>query len=159
MADLATRFSSQRQDWTTPRSLFDQLDREFSFEWDLAASSDNALCPSFFSQAENGLKQTWKGVCWLNPPYGDPASKLVNWIRKAWFDTQADSTLTVVMLIPARTNTNWFHDYCMKAAEVRFICGRPKFGNSPHGLPLPLMLVVFRKSPETRVLSFKLSRA
>jgi site-specific DNA-methyltransferase (adenine-specific) len=79
---------------------------------------------------------------------------MVDFVKKAYNDSQTNENLTVVMLIPARTNTKWFHNYCMKAAEVRFICGRPKFGDSKHGLPQPLILVVFKKSDTTKFSSF-----
>ena len=60
---------------------------------------------------------------------------------------------TVVMLIPARTNTRWWHDYCMKAAEIRFLNGRPKFGDAEHGLPQPLALIVFRSGARRPLLT------
>ena len=146
MANFNNKFDSIRQDWDTPHVLFDKLNKEFNFEWDLAASENNKKCDKFFTQEDDGLKQEWNGICWCNPPYGDKKSKMVDWIKKAYNDTQVNPNLTVVMLIPARTNTKWFHQYCMKSAELKFICGRPKFGNSTHGLPQPLILVVFKKS-------------
>jgi len=156
MANFNNKFDSIRQDWDTPQLLFDKVNKEFNFEWDLAASKENTKCPKFFTQQDDGLKQKWEGVCWLNPPYGDKSSKMVDWIKKAYNDTQLNSELTVVMLIPARTNTKWFHQFCMKAAELKFICGRPKFGDGKHGLPQPLILVVFKKSDETKFSSFDL---
>ncbi len=143
MAGFNKKFDSIRQDWDTPQVLFDKLNEEFKFEYDLAASNKNTKCDKFFSKEDDGLKQKWNGVCWLNPPYGDKTSKMVDWIKKAYNDTQFNPNLTVVMLIPARTNTKWFHNFCMKAAELKLICGRPKFGDSKHGLPQPLILVVF----------------
>ena len=122
----------------------------------MAADSGNTLCPKFYSKDSDGLQQYWDGICWLNPPYGDKTSKIVDWIKKAYNNSQANPNLTVIMLIPARTNTKWFHNYCMKAAEVRFICGRPKFGDSKHGLPQPLILLVFKKSNNTKFSSFYL---
>lgn len=157
MANFTNKFSSVRQDWTTPRVLFDKLNQEFNFEWDLAASPENALCKNFYTQENDGLKQNWNGICWLNPPYGDKQSKMVDWIKKAYNSTQENENLTVVMLIPARTNTKWFHSFCLKSAELKFICGRPKFGDSLHGLPQPLVFVVFKKTSEnTKFSSFYL---
>lgn len=156
MAGFNKKFDSIKQDWTTPKILFDKLNKEFNFEYDLAADKDNALCSKFYTKEDDGLKQNWSGICWLNPPYGDKSSKMVDWIKKAYLTTQENPELTVVMLIPARTNTKWFHNYCMKAAEVRFICGRPKFGDSKHGLPQPLILLVFKKSDNTKFSSFYL---
>jgi len=157
MAQFSKKFDSIRQDWNTPKTLFDKINDEFNFEWDLAADKDNALCPKFYDKENDGLKQNWNGVCWLNPPFGDKSSKMVDWIKKAYTDSQINPNLTVVMLIPARTNTKWFHLYCMKAAELKFICGRPKFGDNKHGLPQPLILVVFKKSNDIKFSSFNLS--
>ena len=157
MASFTNKFDSIKQDWNTPKLLFNKLNQEFNFIFDLAASKENALCPKFYTKDNDGLKQSWDGSCWLNPPYGDKSSKMVDWIKKAYNDTQANLNLTVVMLIPARTNTKWFHDLCMKAAEIRFILGRPKFGDSKHGLPQPLVLVIFKKSDETKFTSFNLN--
>lgn len=156
MAFFKNKFDSIKQDWNTPKSLFNKLNEEFHFEWDLAADKDNALCNKFYSKDDDGLKHDWDRVCWLNPPFGDKSSKMVDWIKKAYTDSQNNPNLTVVMLIPARTNTKWFHNYCLKAAEVRFICGRPKFGDNKHGLPQPLVLVIFRKSDYTKFSSFYL---
>jgi len=89
------------------------------------------------------MEKTWEGICWLNPPYGDTKYRLDKWIKKAYKESQTDAC-TVVMLIPARTNTKWFHKYCMDAFEIKFICGRPKFGDAEHGLPLPLAIVIFK---------------
>lgn len=144
MADFKKRFESRKQEWATPDVLFATLSVEFKFDVDLAADRYNTKCQVFFDEQADALVQEWNGVCWLNPPFGDKKHKLIGWIRKSWRETQKDGC-TVVMLIPARTNTKWWHDYCMRAHEVRFICGRPRFGNSDHGLPLPLAIVVFKK--------------
>lgn len=160
MASFSGKFNSTRQDWTTPKPLFAALDAEFHFTCDLAASEENTLCARYFSQEVDGLQQSWSGTCWLNPPYGDPKSKMVDWIKRADSETKRDFNLTVVMFIPARTNTRWWHRYCMKAAEIRFICGRPRFGDATHGLPQPLALIVFRQHVgETRYGSFHLPRS
>jgi site-specific DNA-methyltransferase (adenine-specific) len=146
MALFNNKFASIRQDWNTPRPLFDKLNKEFNFEWDLAATKENALCNKFYSKENDGLKQKWSGNCWCNPPYGDRNSKMVDWIKKSYNDTQSNLNLTVVMLIPNRSNTNWFVNYIAKSHEVRFITGRPRFGNTIHGLPQPLLIVIFKKS-------------
>ncbi len=145
MANFNNKFDSAKQDWNTPKDLFNKLNNEFNFEWDLAASHNNALCKKYYTKEDDGLKQTWSGICWLNPPYGDKSSKMVDWIKKAYNDSNNNDNLTVVMLIPARTNTKWFHNYCMKSSEIKFICGRPKFGDAKFGLPQPLLLTVFKK--------------
>lgn len=156
MALFKNKFDSIKQDWNTPKSLFNKLNEEFDFKWGLAADKDNALCPKFYTKEDDGLKQNWDGTCWLNPPYGDKSSKMVDWIKKAYQSSQENPNLTVVMLIPNRSNTKWFHNYCMKASEIRFICGRPKFGDNKHGLPQPLVLVIFKKADYTKFGSFYL---
>lgn len=143
MAKFESRFESAKQDWETPDDLFDPLNSEFHFTLDAAADENNTKTSVFFSAYDNSLQQDWGAhVIWLNPPYDARTSKLSDWVKKA-ADAAAKGA-TVVMLIPARTNTNWFHDICLKFGEVRFIRGRPKFGNALHGLPQPLCLVIFR---------------
>lgn len=154
MAFFKNKFDSIKQDWNTPKNLFNKINQEFNFTCDLSASADNTLCEKYFTREDNALSKKWEGICWCNPPYGDKDYKMVDFIKKAYNDTQNDPNLTVVMLIPARTNTKWFHDYCLKSNEVKFICGRPKFGDSKHGLPQPLIIVVFKKSDATKFSSF-----
>src|ERR1035437_122485 len=108
MAGFGSKFNSKKQDWTTPRTLFDKLNNEFHFEWDLAASKENALCSNYYTKELNGLNQEWLSAsCFINPPFGDSGSKLSDWVKKAYVSTQANINLKVVMLIPARTNTKW----------------------------------------------------
>ena len=143
MAALAEKFASVKQDWETPHELFDPINAEFRFTLDAAASETNAKAKSFFSIEEDGLKRDWGTECvWVNPPFGDGGYPLVDWVRKGYVSSRHGAT--VVMLIPARTNTNWFHDICLRYGEVRFVRGRPKFVGATHGLPQPLCLVVFR---------------
>jgi len=149
------RFRTQKQQWETPDELFDFLNRIYNFDWDLAGDSKNTKCKKFYSKEEDALSKKWKGVCWLNPPYGEKKSKLSDWIKKS-FDESNEGNCKVVMLIPARTNTNWWHDYCMKSEEVLFIKGRPKFKGCVHGLPQPLALVVFGKNKNTKFATFDL---
>lgn len=156
MATFSGKFDSAKQAWATPIDLFNRLNKEYNFDCDLAADSSNAKCKKYYDEANNGLIQKWTGSCWLNPPYGSKSSKLVDWVKKSFKESQ-DGSCQVVMLIPARTNTKWWHEYCMKAKEIRFICGRPKFGDATHGLPQPLALIVFgRHDGETIYSSFKL---
>jgi phage N-6-adenine-methyltransferase len=143
MALFTRKFESAKQDWTTPQAMFDRLHSEFKFTVDLAADNLNTKCLKFYSSDNSALSVPWVGTGWLNPPYGDKAGKLSEWVKKAYAETRKEGCC-VVMLIPARTNTRWFHDYCMKAEELRFFKGRPKFGEAKHGLPQPLVLVVFR---------------
>ena len=144
MANFKGKFDSVRQDWETPAELFEAVDKEFHFTLDVAASEENTKTPRFIAEREDAMTRSWgREVCWLNPPYGK-GYKLSAWVSKAYEESLAGAT--TVMLIPARTNTNWFHDLCLKHGEVRFIRGRPKFGGAAHGLPQPLCFVVFRGS-------------
>lgn len=146
MADFANRFKSEKQDWTTPQDLFDGINKEFHFTLDAAASAENTkVAGKFFTKETNALEQDWgKEVVWLNPPYGNKSGSLKDWVKKSYDASVLGAT--VVMLIPARTNTSWFHDYCLDKGEVRFIKGRPKFGDATHGLPQPVCFVIFKPS-------------
>ena len=130
-------FSSKTDLWATPQALFDELNREFHFTTDVCAIPENSKCERFFSPWMDGLKQEWTGICWCNPPYG---RTIGNWVKKA-----AEADATVVMLLPARTDTKWFHDYIYGKAEVRFLRGRLKFGGAINGAPFPSMIVIFRR--------------
>ena len=143
MANFKGKFESARQDWETPIDLFAPIEAEFHFTLDAAASKVNAKARRFFSEADDGLAQSWgKHIVWLNPPYGVGKKPISAWVAKAHAESLTGAT--TVMLIPARTNTNWFHDVCLTKGEVRFVRGRPKFGGATHGLPQPLCLVIFR---------------
>ena len=142
MALFKGKFDSIKNDWETPSSLFDEINKEFGFTIDVAASPGNAKVATYITEDQDAMKVSWGGeVCWLNPPYGK-GYKLSAWVKKAYEESLNGAT--VVMLIPARTNTEWFHSYCLKYGEVRFIKGRPKFGGATHGLPQPLCFVIFR---------------
>ena len=159
MASFDGKFVSSRQDWSTPQSLFDALDGEFGFTVDLAAHDLNHKCAIYLGQSQDAMKQEWLGTGWLNPPYGDSGYRMEKWVRKAQAES-AQHGSTIVMLIPARTNTKWWHECCMSAAEIRFVCGRPKFGDAEHGLPQPLALVIFAPHEgDTKMLSFHLPAA
>jgi phage N-6-adenine-methyltransferase len=129
-------FSSRTDLWETPQGLFDELDAEFHFDLDVCALPENAKCEKYYTPEQDGLSQEWNGVCWCNPPYGREIGK---WVRKA-----AKSGTTVVMLLPARTDTKWFHDYILHRAEVRYLRGRLKFGGGKNSAPFPSMVVIYR---------------
>ena len=133
-------FSSKSDLWETPQDLFDKLDAEFRFTLDVCALPENAKCPKYYTPEQDGLSQPWTGVVWCNPPYGRDVGA---WVRKA-----AQSALegaTVVMLLPARTDTKWFHRWIYHRAEIRFLPGRLKFGGAKNSAPFPSMLVAFGK--------------
>lgn len=133
--------SSEKMDWETPEELFNTLNNEFAFDVDVCATAENAKCKKYYTPEENGLLQEWKGTCWMNPPYGREIAK---WMKKA-YESSAD---TVVCLVPSRTDTKWWHDYAMRADEIRYIRGRVKFVGAKHGAPFPSSLVIFRQKEQ-----------
>lgn len=135
-------FSTGRDDWETPQDLFNALDAEFHFTLDSCATIENAKCDYFFTEAEDGLTQSWAGeTVWCNPPYS--SGKQNEWVKKCYEESRVPGT-TVVLLIPARTDTARFHDYIYGKAEVRFIRGRLRFVGADHNAPFPSMLCIFR---------------
>ena len=134
-------YSSRTDEWSTPQYVFDKLDDEFHFTVDAAASKDNAKCERYFDKTVNGLAQSWAGeTVWCNPPYG---RKIGAWLRKALTESRNPGT-TVVMLVHARTDTAWFHQYVYHRAEIRFLRGRLKFGGAEYNAPFPSMVVIYR---------------
>lgn len=134
------RFDAKTIEWATPLDFFKPLNDEFNFTLDVCATHENKKVGKCFTLNENGLIQSWKGnVCWMNPPYGRTMQK---WLEKAKYEADYFD-VTTVCLIPARTNTRWWHKICLKSAEIRFVLGRPKFGDATHGLPFPLAIIVF----------------
>jgi phage N-6-adenine-methyltransferase len=98
-------FSSKTDLHATPQDFFDTCDLEFNFQTDVCALPDNAKCLTYFSPEQDGLAQTWTGSCWMNPPYG---REIGIWVRKAYLESTNGAL--VVCLLPARTDTRWFHD-------------------------------------------------
>lgn len=137
-------FSSQSSEWATPDYVFDHLDNEFHFTLDPCSTHDNAKCAQHYTTAEDGLSKHWgRNVVFMNPPYGR-AIRL--WMAKA--KDAADKGATVVCLVPARTDTNWWHTFAMQG-EIRLIKGRLKFNNHKHSAPFPSAIVIFRPSAVT----------
>lgn len=129
--------SSNTAEWATPQAFFDELDKEFHFTLDPCCTHENAKCEKHYTKAEDGLKHSWGGErVYCNPPYGREIGK---WVQKAY-----ESKTLVVMLLPARTDTRWFHDYIYGKAEIRFIKGRLHFNDGKEGAPFPSMVVIFR---------------
>lgn len=143
-------FSSQSTEWETPQALFDQLNAEFGFTLDPCATHENALCKKYYTKTEDGLAQDWTGeIVYCNPPYG--RNSLPRWIKKC--HDEAEKGVTVVMLIPARTDTRAFHRYIYGKAEIRFIQGRIRFGAGgicKNAAPFPSMIAIFRNQKEIR---------
>jgi site-specific DNA-methyltransferase (adenine-specific) len=134
-------------DWSTPQDLFDRLNEEFHFTLDPCADDFNHKCDRYYTEEQDGLQQDWSGErVFCNPPYGKDVPK---WVKKCHDETRFRGCELVVMLIPARTDTRWFHDYIYhKADEVRFVKGRIRFGGQTTNAPFPSMVVVFRRGAE-----------
>jgi len=145
-------FSSNSDEWETPKELFNKLNMEFHFTLDPCCTEKNKLCKKYYTKKENGLIQDWKGErVFINPPYGRNIGK---WVKKCFEESQ--NGVLCVMLIPARTDTKYFHDYIYNKAEIKFLKGRLKFINrnlssyrddgnfkiSP--APFPSMIVVWK---------------
>lgn len=134
-------FSSKTDLWSTPWNFFEKLNDEFHFTLDPCSTHENAKCYKHFTIEEDGLLQDWGNeVVFCNPPYG---RQIKDWVKKAYEESQKDNT-TVVMLIPDRTDTIYFHKYIYHKAEIRFIKGRLKFGDATNAAPFPSMVVIFR---------------
>jgi len=142
MSDV--HYSSEKQNWATPQTLFDELHSEFEFTIDVCAEEWNAKLPRYWSEADDALIQDWKGErCFMNPPYG---RVIKDFVQKA---AESDADL-VVALLPARTDTRYFHEHIYGNAEIRFIKGRVKFWSEEgegKSAPFPSMIVIWRKIP------------
>lgn len=132
-------FTSDSTEWETPDWFFRALHEEFHFTLDAAASMDNRKVRNFFSIHQDAFRLQWRGKVWLNPPYGRGIGK---WLAKAK-QSAVEQDATVVVLVPARTDTNWWFDHA-RFGEVRFLKGRLKFEGAPTSAPFPSALVIFR---------------
>tara|TARA_R100000315_G_scaffold61963_2_gene41769 strand:- start:815 stop:1294 length:480 start_codon:yes stop_codon:yes gene_type:complete len=137
-------FSSKSNDWATPQHFFDQLQEQFGvFTLDPCSNSSNYKVKNHFTEKDDGLSQDWSGHnVFMNPPYG---RAIKDWLKKAYEESQTDGT-TVIALIPARTDTRYWHDYVMKGEAIYFVKGRLKFGNGENSAPFPSAVVVFKKN-------------
>lgn len=134
--------SSNSEEWETPRALFEELNKEFNFTLDAASSDLNAKVERHYTKEDDGLSKDWSGeTVFLNPPYG---RNIKAWIKKAYEESK---NATIVLLIPARTDTSYFHDYILDKAEIRFIRGRLRFemgGVVRDPAPFPSMIVIYK---------------
>lgn len=140
----SVHFMSKRSDWATPQDLFDKLDKEFNFDIDVCADAFNAKCKKYYSVEDDALSQTWRGYCFMNPPYG---REILKWVGKA-YESAKSGEATVVCLLPSRTDTKWWHEYVMKADTVRFIKGRLKFDGHKNSAPFPSVIAIFGNYPK-----------
>lgn len=134
---LSTHFSSQTCEWSTPDDLFAELDAVFHFDLDACATAENAKCARYFTKEDDTLRQRWRGTVWMNPPYG---REIGHFMRKAFEESRQGAT--VVCLVPARTDTAWWHRYARKG-QVIFLRGRLRFGNASASAPFPSAIVIF----------------
>src|SRR5688500_1526342 len=143
MSSMAVHFSSATDQWATPQAFYDEQHAIYRFTLDVCADASNAKCPRYFTKEINGLAQSWAGArCWMNPPYG---REIGHWVRKAAHEVMfaEERAELVVCLLPARTDTKWFHEWCLPLGKVTFLKGRLKFGDAKASAPFPSMLVVF----------------
>ena len=138
---MDVHYSSKTNEWSTPQDFFDELDKEFNFTLDPCATSENAKCTKYFTVEDDGLKQDWsKDTVFMNPPYG---REIKYWVQKAYEESLKGAT--VVCLIPARTDTAYWHNYIFgKADDIRFIKGRLKFGGSKNTAPFPSAIIIYK---------------
>lgn len=134
----AGMMTSSTPEWSTPQDLFDKLNSKYKFTLDPCSTDENAKCEKHFTIGENGLSRDWsKDVTFMNPPYG---RQIYAWVKKA-YETAIEGG-AVVCLLPARTDTKWFHEFCTKG-NIEFIKGRLKFGGQKNPAPFPSMIVIF----------------
>ena len=137
-------FSSQSDEWETPQEFYDTLNDEFHFTLDPCANELNHKCDKYFTIKDDGLKQNWGGgqTVFCNPPYG---RKIYEWVKKASEESKKENTI-VVLLIPSRTDTKYFHEFLYNKpnVELRFIKGRLKFGGSQNSAPFPSLIAIMR---------------
>ena len=146
MSNLVVHFSSRKQDWSTPWEFFkEQEDKYGPFDLDVCATPENAKCANFYTQNQDGLNQPWVGRCWMNPPYG---REIGRWVKKATEEVHMLAEC-VVCLLPARTDTAWWHNYVERsAASIAFIRGRITFEGAINSAPFPSAIVIFKHHPD-----------
>jgi len=139
-SELKGLFSSATNEWSTPQDFFNKINSIYDFTLDPCCTKETAKCKTFFTKEDDGLRQSWEGHnVFMNPPYGN---EIKHWVKKAYLESKKTDTL-VACLIPARTDTKYWHDYCMKASEIMLVKGRLKFGNGKGSAPFPSAVVVF----------------
>ena len=138
---------SNKDDWETPKDLYAVLNTEFNFSLDPCCSKETAKCSSYYTIEDDGLSKDWKGTVFMNPPYG---RVIMNWIKKA--KEESDKGATVVCLVPARTDTKWWHTYCMKSAEIRLLTKRLTFEGANNKATFPAAIIVFRQGENKPIL-------
>tara|TARA_R110002167_G_scaffold32243_1_gene104970 strand:+ start:211 stop:681 length:471 start_codon:yes stop_codon:yes gene_type:complete len=144
-------FSSKNDNWSTPQSFFDKLNKIYNFTLDPCATDTSHKCDKYYTEKQDGLSKSWSGeTVFMNPPYG---RLIKHWLKKAYEESRNENT-TVVCLIPARTDTKYWHEYCMKAEKIYFVKGRLKFGGATNSAPFPSCVVVFEESKKTPAMDY-----
>ena len=147
---MSVHFSSKRMDWETPQKLFNELNEKYNFTIDVATNGKNSKLENFYTEKDNALNKKWKGRVFCNPPYGREIKK---WVKKAYEESKKNYNEIIVLLIPARTDTSYWHDYIFnKANEINFIKGRLKFeldGKQFGAAPFPSAIIIFNKEKGT----------
>jgi phage N-6-adenine-methyltransferase len=142
-------FRSEKDDWHTPYELYETINSYFDFECDVCADDDNALCDNYFTKEFSCLTNEWYCINYMNPPYSRGMEKFI----KRAYDQHFERGYVTVALLPARTDTKWFHNYIYKSAEIIFIKGRVTFYNNegklPNSAPFPSMIVGWGVDPGT----------
>ena len=141
---MNVHFSSNTEEWGTPQALFDNLNAVHDFTLDPCATPENTKCPVFYTKEQNGLIMPWSGRVFMNPPYGRDTTG--RWVYRAYEQTKTGKCELVVGLLPARTDTLFFHNWIYGKAEIEFLKGRLKFGNAKNSAPFPSMLVTWRQA-------------
>ena len=150
-ATQKTMFSSNNDNWSTPQSFFDKLNKIYNFTLDPCATDTSHKCDKYYTEEQDGLSESWSGeTVFMNPPYG---RGIKHWLKKAYEESRNENT-TVVCLIPARTDTKYWHEYCMKAEKIYFVKGRLKFGGATNSAPFPSCVVVFEESKKTPAMDY-----
>lgn len=144
--DMSVLFSSKDDEHGTPDVLFNKLCHVVwfgPFTLDPASTEENSKCKKFHTLADDGLSKSWAGEnVFVNPPY--TKRQVALWVKKAYEEASNNPYTSVTLLLPSRTDTKWFHDYCMKATTILFIKGRIKFVGNTNSAPFPSMVVHFR---------------
>lgn len=142
--NVEVMFSSKTDNWATPQMFFDELNEEFNFTLDPCADDNNHKCELYFTKDQDGLCQNWgRHRVYCNTPYG---KEIGSWVRRCYLTNRINGNL-IVMLLPVRTDTKWFHDYIYNKenVEIRFVKGRLKFGTNKNSAPFPSMVVIFKE--------------
>lgn len=138
MKDKKALFTSKSDEWNTPQYLYDHLNEIYNFELDPCTNGTNSKAPNFYTAEQDGLTKEWDKVTFCNPPY----SNIKEWVRKANEEYRKHGK-TIVLLIPSRTDTQYWHEYIFNQSKIIFIKGRLKFGDATNAAPFPSAIIVF----------------